>query len=78
MDRKFGWIHVKLQPWFRRQIQVYGNGQDGLERNLPAHGRSFTKPDHVFLQVDDGERAQTLADRFPRLNWPRIVERYAR
>jgi hypothetical protein len=78
MDRKFGLIHVKLQTWFPMQIQVYVNGHDGLERKLTANGISFTKHDNVLLQVDDWERAQKLADRFTRLNWPRMLERYAR
>ena len=78
MDRKFGLIHVKLQTWFPMQIQVYVNGHDWLERKLTANGISFTKHDNVFLRVDDWERAQKLADRFTRLNWPRMLERYAR
>jgi hypothetical protein len=78
MDRKFGLIHVKLQTWFPMQIQVYVNGHDWLERKLTASGISFTKHDNVFLRVEDPERAQKLADRFTRLDWPRILERYAR
>ncbi len=78
MDREFGLIHVKLQTWFPMQIQVYVNGHDWLERKLTANGISFTKHDNVFLRMDDWERAQKLADRFTELNWPRILERYAR
>jgi len=78
MDRKFGLIHVKLQTWFPMQIQVYLNGHDWLERKLMANGISFTKHDNVFLRVANWERAQMLADRFTGLDWPRILERYAR
>jgi hypothetical protein len=78
MDREFGLIHVKLQTWFPMQIQVYVNGHDWLERKLTAAGISFTKHDNVFLRVKDWDRAQKLADRFIKLNWPRILERYAR
>jgi len=78
MDRQFGLIHVKLQTWFPMQIQVYVNGHEWLERKLTANGISFTKHDNVFLRVGDWKRAQKLADRFTGLNWPRILERYAR
>jgi hypothetical protein len=78
MDRQFGLIHVKLQTWFPMQLQVYVNGHDWLERKLTANGISFTKHDNVFLRVDDWKRAQKLADRFTKLNWPCILERYAR
>jgi hypothetical protein len=78
MDREFGLIHVKLQTWFPMQIQVYVNGHEWLERKLIANGISFTKHDNVFLRMGDWKRAQKLSDRFTGLNWPRILERYAR
>ena len=78
MDREFGLIHVKLQTWFPMQIQIYVNGHDWLERKLTANGISFTKHDNVFLRIEDWKRAQKLSDRFTGLNWPWILERYAR
>jgi hypothetical protein len=78
MDRQFGLIHVKLQTWFPMQIQVYVNGHEWLERKLNANGISFTKHDNVFFRVEDWKRAQELADRFTGLDWPQILERYAR
>ena len=78
MDRQFGLIHVKLQTWFPMQIQVYVNGHEWLERKLSASRISFTKHDNVFLRVGDWRRAQKFSDRFAGLDWPRILERYAR
>jgi hypothetical protein len=78
MDREFGLIHVKLQTWFPMPIQIYVNGHDWLERKLEANRISFTKHDNVFLKIEEWERAQKFADRFAGLNWPRILERYAR
>jgi hypothetical protein len=78
MDRDFGLIHVKLQTWFPMQIQVYVNGHEWLGRKLIANRISFSKHDNVFVRVDDWRRAQKFADRFAGLNWPRILERYAR
>jgi 5'(3')-deoxyribonucleotidase len=78
MDRDFGLIHVKLQTWFPMQIQVYVNGHEWLARKLIANRISFSKHDNVFVRVDDWGRAQKFADRFTGLNWPWILERYAR
>jgi hypothetical protein len=78
MDREFGLIHVKLQTWFPMQIQIYVNGHDWLERKLTANGIPFTKHDNVFLRIEDWKRAQKLSDRFTGLNWPWILQRYAR
>ena len=78
MDRDFGLIHVKLQTWFPMQIQVYVNGHEWLARKLIANRISFSKHDNVFIRVEDWGRAQKFADRFTDLNWPRILERYAR
>jgi hypothetical protein len=78
MDRHFGLIHVKLQTWFPMQIQVYVNGHEWLAHKLTTNKISFTKHDNVFVQIEDWQRAQRFADRFAGLNWPRILERYAR
>jgi hypothetical protein len=54
------------------------NGHEWLERKLNANGISFAKHDNVFFRVDDWKRAQALSDRFAGLDWPQILERYAR
>lgn len=78
IDRDFGLIHVRIQSWFPMQIQVYVNGHEWLARKLSAHDISYGKLDNVLVSVDDIARAQRFADRFQRLNWPKILDRYAR
>jgi hypothetical protein len=78
MDLRFGLIHVKIQTWFPMTMQVYVNGQEWLARKLTANGIRFAKLDNVFIEVEDLERAQAFADRLPSLDWPRILDRYAR
>lgn len=78
MDREFGLIHLKLQTWFPMTMQVYVNGQEWLARKLEEGGIGFTKLDNVFLDVEDLDRAQALADRFPSLRWPRILDCWTR
>ena len=78
MDRDFGLIHVRIQTWFPMQIQVYLNGHEWLARKLSANQVRYTKHDNVFLWIEDMAKAQTFADRFVNLNWPTILEKYAK
>ncbi len=78
MDRDLGLLHVRVQTWFPLKVQIYLNGHEWLERKLTAGGIEHAKIDNVFIRVGDLPRAQRLADRFAHLNWPRILNRYAR
>lgn len=78
MDRDLGLIHVRVQSWFPLQIQVYLNGHEWLARKLTAHGVRYTKHDNAFVWIEDMARAQRFADRFASLNWPAILNRYAK
>jgi hypothetical protein len=78
MDRDLGLLHVRVQTWFPLQVQVYLNGHEWLARKLTARGIEHAKIDNVFVRVADLPRAQRLADRFAHLNWPRLLNRYAR
>jgi hypothetical protein len=80
MDRDLGPLHVRVrvQTWFPQQVQIDLNGHEWLERRLKARGLEHAKIDNVFIRVGDLARAQRLADRFAHLNWPRILNRYAR
>jgi len=78
MNRDFGLIHVKLQTWFPLQIQVYVNGHEWLARKLKENGIRYTKHENAFLWIEDMARAQAFSDRFASLEWPRILNPYAR
>ena len=78
MDRDFGLIHVRIQSWFPMQIQVYLNAHEWLARKLSVNNVHFTRLDNVFLHIEDLAKAQKYADRFQSLDWPRILNRYAR
>jgi hypothetical protein len=78
MDRDLGLIHVRLQTWFPMQIQIYLNGHEWLARTLESNGIRYSKHDNVFLWIGETARAQSFADRFQNLNWPAILNRYAR
>jgi hypothetical protein len=78
LDPQFGLRHVRVQTWFPFTTQVYVNGHDWLARQLHGAGIGFVQHDNAFTQLDDPARAQALADRFPRRNWVKILDGWAR
>jgi hypothetical protein len=78
VDRDLGLMHVRLQTWAPFTCQVYVNGHDYLARQLKKKGIAFQQSDNAFVELSDPAAAQRLADRFSKLPWPKILERYAR
>jgi hypothetical protein len=78
LDKDLGLMHVRLQTWAPFTCQVYVNGHDYVARQLQAKGLGFEQIDNAFVQLDDPAAAQRMADRFAKLSWPKILERYAR
>jgi hypothetical protein len=78
LDPQFGLRHVRVQTWFPFTTQVYVNGHDWLARQLHDAGSGFVQHDNAFTHLDDPAQAQFLADRFPRLDWVKILDGWAR
>jgi hypothetical protein len=78
LDAQFGRLYVRVQTWFPFTMQVYVNGHEWLARQLLAHQKGFCQMDNAFTQLDDPDHAQQRADRFPKLAWLRILNRWAR
>ena len=78
MHELLGLIHVKIQTWFPLTMQVYVNGHDYLAKKLDERGVKYAMHDNAFLRIDNPEAAQGLADRFGKLNWPRLLGELAR
>ena len=78
IDADLGLMHVRLQTWAPFTCQVYVNGHDYLARQLKKKKIGFAQVDNAFVELDDPAAAQRIADRFVRLRWPKILERYAR
>jgi hypothetical protein len=78
VDRDLGLMHVRLQTWAPFTCQVYANGHDYVARQLQKKGISFQQVDNAFVSLADVAAAQRAADRFSKLPWPKILERYAR
>jgi hypothetical protein len=78
LDPQLGLIHVRLQTWAPYTLQIYVNGHDWLAQQMARLGMGFVLKHNAFTQLDDPAKAQNLADRFARLNWGKILGRYAR
>jgi hypothetical protein len=78
IDRELGLMHVRLQTWAPFTCQVYANGHDYVARQLKQKGLAFKQVDNAFVELADPAAAQRAADRFAKLPWPKILERYAR
>jgi hypothetical protein len=76
LDRQLGLIHVRLQTWAPFTLQVYVNGHDWLAQQLVRLGMGFVLKHNAFTELDDPAKAQRQADRFARLDWPKILNRY--
>jgi hypothetical protein len=78
VDKKLGLMHVRLQTWAPFTCQIYVNGHDYVARQLKKKGIRFQQNDNAFVELSDPATAQRIANRFSRLRWPKILERYAR
>jgi len=78
VDKELGFMHVRLQTWAPFTCQVYANGHDYVARQLKKKGIAFEQVDNAFVYLADPAAAQRCADRFAKLPWPKILERYAR
>jgi len=78
VDKELGLMHVRLQTWAPFTCQVYANGHDYVARQLKKKGLAFEQVDNAFVHLADAKAAQRCAERFAKLPWPKILERYAR
>lgn len=78
VDRALGFMHVRIMSWFPFTIQVCLNGHEWLARRMDAAHIAYRQADNAFSSIGDPDRAQRLADRFVRCNWPRILSAFAR
>jgi hypothetical protein len=78
LDREFGLMHVRIQSWLPLTIQICLNGHEWLARALSRCGCGFRKVDNAFVEIDDLNLAQELADQFATLRWVRKLDAFAR
>lgn len=55
------------------QIPISLNGHEWLARKLSVNHLRYTKPDNVFLWIEEMAKAQRFADRFASLHYSRGI-----
>jgi hypothetical protein len=78
LDRDLGLMHVRLQTCAPFTCQIYVNGHDYVAQQMKHRALAFEKTDNAFTQLADPGQAQRIANRFAKLPWPKLLERYAR
>lgn len=78
LHRSLGLLHVRIQTWFPFTVQICLNGHEALAIAMDRAGIGYRRRDNAFVWIEDCRRAQKLADRFVRLNWPRTLAALAR
>lgn len=77
LDKKFGFMHVKLQTWFPFLIQFYINGREMMKHIFDENGISYRMYDNSFFEISDIPKAQELADKFDSKSLCRQLDLFA-
>ena len=77
VDPVFGFVGIRLQPWFPFNIQVWINGREWLARQMDAAGIAYNRLDNSFAWIADFPRAQALMHRQLKARWPLLLGRLA-
>jgi hypothetical protein len=78
LDPDFGLMYVRVQTMFPFTAQIYVNGHEWLARQLLQRRIGFVQADNAFVDIDDFDKAQELADQFCKLDWVNILDRFVR
>jgi hypothetical protein len=78
MDEDLGFMSARIQTWLPYAIQVCVNGREWLARSLERAGVGYRRVDNALFDVGDLEKAQALADKQLRTDWPRTLDLLAR
>lgn len=78
IDEELGLLFVRVPTWCPFRVQFYFNGHNLLAAKLAAQNINYQLLDNVFIEIDDLQKAQALADD---LDIPRLHQKlddYAR
>jgi hypothetical protein len=77
IDPRFGWMHVRIQSWVPWTIQVYINGREWMCRELDRRQVAYRRSDNKITWVADHRAVQRAARKLERMNWPKVLDRFA-
>jgi DNA-binding MarR family transcriptional regulator len=78
IDKELGLCYLRVPTWCPFRLQFYFNGHNWLAHQLDKAGIGYRLLDNAFVQLDDFDAAQQLADEFPIRALHRAIDRFAR
>jgi hypothetical protein len=77
IDKDLGLCYMRVPSWAPFRLQVYFNGHNILANTLRHEGIEFTQIDNVFVEIEDIERAQKMADTLSPATIHRVLDNAA-
>lgn len=77
IDEELGLVYLRVPTWCPFRLQFYCNGHSWLARQLTSQGIDYTMADNAFININDWDSAQKLADSFSPDQLHHILDRYA-
>jgi hypothetical protein len=78
IDEQLGLCYLRVPTWCPFRLQFYFNGHNWLARQLDKAGIGYKLLDNAFVQIDDFDTAQQIADAFPIRTLHRALDRFAK
>jgi hypothetical protein len=77
IDEELGLCYLRVPTWAPFRLQFYFNGHNELARKLEKKGIRYTLLDNAFVEIEDFDRAQKLADSLRVARLHRRLDRWA-
>jgi hypothetical protein len=62
IDQELGLCYLRVPTWAPFRLQFYFNGHNQVARQLSEQGIGYRLVDNVFVEIEDFDRAQAVAD----------------
>jgi hypothetical protein len=77
IDEELGLCYVRVPTWCPFRLQIYLNGHHRLAGRLKRRQIGHTRWDDAFVEIEDFERAQKIADDWPVARLHRKLDEWA-
>jgi hypothetical protein len=78
IDEELGLCYLRVPTWCPFRLQFYFNGHSWLAQQLDQAGIGYKLLDNAFVQLDDFEAAQHIADALPIRALHHALDRFAK
>jgi hypothetical protein len=78
IDEELGLCYVRVPTWCPFRLQIYFNGHYWLAAQLRRHGVALTIIDNAFVEIEDWDKAQKIADSLRVKKIHQLLDRFAR